>query len=127
MKHDINDRNDIRRMVDTFYDHVVDDPLIGPLFTEAARVNWEQHLPVMYAFWSTLLLKERSYAGNPMAVHAALNRKQTLRAEHFDAWVRLFHAAVDELFEGRNAEAAKTRGAQIAQLMLHRMRESETM
>lgn len=125
VKKDITDRNDIILLVDTFYEKVSRDAVIGPIFTDVAKVNWDHHLPLMYSFWSTMLLEEKSYAGNPMKIHADLNRKHPLLQYHFDGWVRIFIETVDELFAGVKAEEAKTRGSQIAELMLHKMRESE--
>ncbi len=125
MKKDITDRNDIILLVDTFYEKVARDAVIGPIFTVVANVNWEQHLPVMYSFWATMLLEEKSYAGNPMQSHAHLNRKHPLLQYHFDGWVRIFIETVDELFAGVKADEAKMRGSQIAELMHHKMRESE--
>jgi len=60
-----------------------------------------------------------------MKVHADLNARHPLLQYHFDGWVRLFVETVDELFAGTKAEDAKARGTQIAQLMHHKMRESE--
>lgn len=125
MKQDITDRNDIIHLVDTFYAKVSRDAVIGPIFTDVAKVNWDHHLPVMYSFWETQLLDGKTYAGNPMKVHADLNARYPLLQYHFDGWVRLFVETVDELFAGSKAEEAKTRGSQIAQLMHHKMRESE--
>lgn len=125
MKPDITGRNDIILLVDTFYEKVSRDAVIGPIFTDVAKVNWDRHLPVMYSFWETQLLDGKTYAGNAMKVHADLNARHPLLQYHFDGWVRLFVETVDELFAGTKAEEAKTRGSQIAQLMHHKMRESE--
>lgn len=125
MKQDLTSRTDIELFVDTFYAKVVRNTLIGPIFTDVASVEWDHHLPVMYSFWETLLLNGRSYAGNPMASHAALNKTFPLRQHHFDEWVRILRETVDELFAGPVAEQAKARGTHIAQVMHHIMRESE--
>jgi hemoglobin len=125
MKHDIIDRNDIIVLVDTFYTKVSRDAVIGPIFTDVAKVNWDHHLPVMYSFWETLLLDGKTYGGNPMKSHEALNKQHPLLKYHFDGWVRLFVETIDELFAGMKAEEAKARGSQIAELMHHKMRESE--
>ncbi|MDP1675628.1 MAG: group III truncated hemoglobin [Bacteroidota bacterium] len=125
MKNDITTRRDIEQLVNTFYDKVQRDAIIGPIFIHVAKVNWDHHLPIMYSFWAGILLEERTYVGNPMMIHEALNKKSPLLQYHFDSWVRLFYETVDELFAGRNAEYAKEQGSQIAQLMHHKMRESE--
>lgn len=125
MRADLRNREDIILLVNTFYEKVERDAIIGPIFTTVANVNWEKHLPLMYSFWCTLLLEERSYAGNPMQVHERLNTQHPLLQYHFDGWLRIFVETVDELFAGVKAEEAKSRASQIAVLMHHRMRESE--
>ena len=45
MKTDIRNRKDIELLVDTFYDKIKTDAVIGFLFTEIAQVNWETHFP----------------------------------------------------------------------------------
>lgn len=125
MKHDIRDRKDITLLVDTFYHKVKKDTAIGHIFSDIVKVDWDHHLPVMYSFWSSLLLDEHSYSGNPMATHAALNKTYPLLQRHFDVWIQLFHQTVDELFYGPKASEAKSRGLHIAQLMHHKMRISE--
>ena len=125
MKTDIQNRQDIILLVNTFYEKVARDAIIGPIFTNVANVDWDHHLPKMYSFWCTQLLDERTYAGNTMKIHEDLNAKATLMQYHFDGWVRIFVETVDELFSGVKAEEAKTRASQISALMHHRMRESE--
>ena len=125
MKKDILHHNDIVQLVNSFYDKVIKDSTIGPIFNDIAKVNWEHHLPVMYSFWSSILLDDHSYADNPMATHLALNKKHPLQQIHFDVWIRLLYETVDDLFSGEKALEAKTKGSQIAQLMHHKMRASE--
>lgn len=125
MKKDITTRQDIEQLVNIFYEKVARDAIIGPIFTQVAKVNWDHHLPLLYSFWATQLLDEQSYAGNPMKSHAELNKKHPLLQYHFDGWLRIFIETVDELFSGAKANEAKLRGTQIAQLMHHKMRESE--
>ena len=55
MKRDIETGEDIRMLVDAFYKKVVKDPLIVFVFTDIVRVNWENHLPIMYSFWENIL------------------------------------------------------------------------
>jgi len=83
MKKDIEKREDIILLVNSFYDKVKANTTIGHIFSEVSNVNWEHHLPVMYDFWGGILLDERSYSGNPMAKHIALSRQYPLTAEHF--------------------------------------------
>jgi hemoglobin len=78
----------------------------------------------MYSFWSGILLDDHAYAGNPMIKHIALDKKFPLKKEHFEVWLRLFYATVDELFKGMKAEEAKSRAAIIAQITQRKISES---
>lgn len=117
MKKDIENREDIQLMVDTFYDKVKPDPIIGHIFTDLVKVNWEKHLPVMYDFWENTLFFTGTYEGNPMELHRHLHQAIPLNAAHFNQWIKLFTLTVDELFEGKKAMLAKQRAVSIAGVM----------
>jgi hemoglobin len=114
MKHDIENSEDIKLLIDTFYTKVRGDEVIGYIFNDIAHVDWPHHLPKMYAFWEFLLLGKDSYQGNPLEAHRKLNEKVRLTEAHFDQWLKLFHQTIDELFSGKNAEEAKNRSQLIA-------------
>ncbi|SFP89361.1 group III truncated hemoglobin [Hymenobacter arizonensis] len=116
---DITSEADIRLLVDGFYAKVVDDALLGPIFNDFAHVDWPHHLPVMYDFWSSLLLGTTRYHGRPFPKHLPL----PIGADHFQRWLALFEATVDELFAGPKAEEARVRARSIATLFEHRLRE----
>jgi len=111
---DIIARKDIEILVDSFYDRVRSDALLGPRFS---HVDWSKHLPIMYNFWSSLLLGDQTYHGNPFQKHADLPLEQ----EHFTAWVKLFIEIVDENFKGEKADEIKIRAQNIAQLFQHKL------
>lgn len=121
MKNDITNKPDIELLVNTFYDKVKTNKIIGHIFNDVAKVNWEHHLPKMYSFWASLLLAEHSFSGNPMQKHIALSKLTTMSEVEFSEWLSLFIQTTDELFEGEKAEEAKTRAANIARLMLHKI------
>lgn len=111
---EITDRNDIKVLVDTFYKKVKADTLIGPVF---AHVDWPNHLPIMYKFWSSMMLGEQSYQGNPFQKHVAL----PLRSDHFHQWLKLFTETVDENFMGERADEIKIRAKTIAGVFQHKL------
>ena len=117
MKKDIENRKDIELLVNRFYDKVIADRVIGYIFNDIAKVNWEKHLPVMYDFWENTLLYSGTYTGNPMEIHNRLNKVVPLTATHFQQWLDLFNSTVDELFAGEKARLAKQRAISIATLM----------
>jgi hemoglobin len=117
MKKDIESRSDVELLVNTFYDKVKEDDVIGYIFNDVVKVNWEKHLPVMYNFWENTIFYTGSYSGNPLLTHKHLHRVAPLNPEHFQRWIKLFTATVDELFEGNRAELARQRALSIATVM----------
>jgi hemoglobin len=111
---DISKRSDVERMVVTFYERVKSDPLLAPLF---AHLDWPHHLPIMFKFWSSILLGEMSYSGSPLMKHFNLG----LSREHFERWLKIFTENIDAQFSGQVAEEAKNRARTIANLFQHKM------
>jgi hemoglobin len=101
---------DVRLLVDEFYAAIRTDDLLNPIFTDVAQVDWEEHLPKMYAFWNALLLGIPGYNGSPFPPH----RQLPVAREHFERWVALFQATVDRHFSGPGAQQAKDAAASIA-------------
>jgi hemoglobin len=114
---DIQNRKDIELLVRSFYDKVNKDSLLSPVFNQVAAVHWESHLPVMYDFWSTMLLGEKSYKGNPFLKHIPL----PVNKIHFERWLEYFIETVDEHFAGETAEEAKMRARSIAGVFLYKL------
>ena len=117
MKKDIENREDIIRMVNNFYEKVKPDKTISYFFSQVAGIDWEKHLPVMYNFWENIIFHVGGYTGNPMKHHIDLHQKSPMKKEHFNRWIELFNETVDELFEGEKAEQAKLRALSIATVM----------
>ena len=111
---DIETREDISLMVNTFYEHLQKDTELDYLFNEVAKLDWEAHLPKMYDFWETILFHKPVFKGNPMKAHMDLDNKSKLKKEHFDTWLVIFKKTIDELFVGELAELAKQRAASVA-------------
>ncbi|MCC7246222.1 MAG: group III truncated hemoglobin [Saprospiraceae bacterium] len=120
-QHDIKLSQDIKLLIDTFYEKIRADEEIGYIFNDVAKVDWAHHLPVMYAFWEFLLLDNPDgYRGNPIEKHYELHRKHPLKVSDFDRWVMIFQQTVDELFAGPVADQAKFRAFSIAETWKHK-------
>ena len=113
----LSTREDIQTLVDSFYAKVRVDELIGPVFNDVAKVDWNEHLPKLYDFWNDLLLGSDLYHGRPFPPHTVLG----LEIQHFERWLQLFTATVDEHFSGSGAERAKNAAASIAHTFASRM------
>jgi hemoglobin len=119
---DIETRADCERLVRAFYGSALQDPIIGYLFVDVARLDLEAHVPTITSFWETVLLDARSYRGGAFRPHAELHAKAGLRAGHFERWLRLWIGTVDELFAGPRADLAKAHALRVAHAFHGRLR-----
>jgi len=124
-KQDIQNADDIKHLLDTFYAKVLKDDVIGYIFTDVAQISLEIHMPVLYAFWETILFGVANYRGNPILKHIELNKKEPLTDLHFERWISLFFETIDELFEGKTADLAKEKAKAMRFLMQHKIKASE--
>jgi len=113
-KKDIETRAHIEILVNEFYKKVKSDALLAPVF---GHVDWPHHLPIMYDFWSSMLLGDRSYQGNPLQKHLPLQIDNT----HFERWLLHFKATVDSNFVGTKADETKMRVESIAAIFQFKM------
>jgi hemoglobin len=114
---DITTIDDIKLLVDTFYTKIRENDLLGPIFNGVIQDRWPEHLEKMYGFWQTILLEEHTYYGSPFPPHAHLPVEQL----HFDTWLELWHATVDDHFSGEKAIEAKWRGDKMAVTFLSKI------
>jgi len=117
MRSDITNRTDIEILINAFYTKAKSDDLIGDFFATEMAIDWEKHLPLMYAFWDNALFFSGGYSGGMMAVHRHVHERKTMNPAHFERWTDLFRQTVDEHFEGETAKRAKQQAMSMA-LML---------
>jgi hemoglobin len=117
-QHDILDLNDVKLLVNTFYNQMRQHEILGPVFNERIADRWPEHLEKMYRFWQTVLLEEHTYFGTPFPPHAKL----PVTSLHFEKWLELFHKTVNTLFMGKKAEEAKWRGSRMAEMFEWKIR-----
>lgn len=110
---DIRTNDDVKLLVDTFYARAQKDELIGPIFERFIN-DWDVHHVKLYQFWRTVILKQAAYRAKPVQMHF----KMDLTKEHFDHWLVIWNATVDDLFAGENADVAKYRGQKMSDAFL---------
>jgi hemoglobin len=100
----------IERLVRSFYAHIREDAVLGPIF--AARItDWEPHLKRMCAFWSSVVLLTGRYSGQPMRAHHPL----PVDATHFDRWLALFEETARQVCPPAAADHFILRAKRIAE------------
>lgn len=99
---DISSKDDITKLVLTFYEKVNKDHELSPFFKD---LDFEVHMPKMIHFWSFALLNEPGYTTNVVEKHVHMPLKEV----HFERWLNLFNETIDEHFSGEIASQAKQR------------------
>lgn len=116
-REDIQNLEDIKILVNEFYDSIRKDELLGPIFNSIIKNRWSEHLEKMYRFWQTVLLEEHTYYGSPFPPHAQM----PIEKLHFDQWIKLFSNTVDNYFQGEKADKAKWQGSRMANMFLFKI------
>lgn len=105
----------IALLVDSFYDRVRADAMLGPIFNTRIS-DWPKHLQQMKHFWASVLHASGTFSGNPMAKHIAIAK---IEEAEFRRWLTLFDetlAAIEPHPEASAMVAARAR--QIADSLL---------
>ncbi|WLD22711.1 group III truncated hemoglobin [Flavobacterium dauae] len=108
MKHDVENRDDLEKLVRTFYDKVRKDGEIGPIFNSIIT-DWESHLQKITDFWEQHIFGVHKYKGNPIETHNKVDAKtnHNVTAHNFGTWLFYWMQTLDELFDGPNKEVLK--------------------
>jgi hemoglobin len=68
-----------------------------------------------------VLFRSGQYRANALAPHLRLHRKAHLTPAHFERWLTLWRATVDERHAGAKADLAKLQATRIAGAMSRRI------
>jgi hemoglobin len=121
-KPDLDTRERIECFVDRFYERLLADEQLAPIFVDVAEIDLAVHLPHIKDYWCKLLLGEKGYSRHTMNIHRQLHGKRALRPDDFERWLAFFVATVDDHFAGERAERAKQIAAAIAANMQKSLR-----
>ena len=83
----------ISNLVETFYARVRTHDRLGPVFASVIK-DWDEHLPKMKAFWSSVAMSTGRYSGKPVPAHQKLS---DVAREDFAIWLDLFEQTVRDL------------------------------
>lgn len=113
---DIESKEDIQLLVDTFYDGVLNDPLMRPVFEESLP-HWEHHKSRVINFWDNWIFQTGAYDGGMMWKHMDRHAKHPMTRERFEHWLAHWKFTIDELFHGKNADFAKAKAIEIGNVL----------
>ena len=122
---DITQWDDIKTLIEAFYDKILRDPVLAPVFVDVAGDNLEHHIDMICDFWDTALFQSGRYKGAMLQAHIRLNNKMRLTDEHFDLWLQYFQESVNELYYGDNAELIKSKARTLSTIMRVKLDEIE--
>lgn len=111
---DLEDLEDVEVLVRRFYQAVIPDPTLGPIF-EAMEVDWSVHIPKLVDFWALRLFGRPGYQGNAAGAHLPVLDRVGFGDAEMARWLELWHETVDERYVGPVAERAKERARMAAQ------------
>lgn len=102
-----------RRLLWDFYSRVVQDDLLGPVFTKQVgpfpRGGWPVHMVRIESFWRAVLGGESNYTGQPGQAHIGLG----ISAAHFDRWLALWQQTLGEHLNEQQAAELYGRAARM--------------
>lgn len=113
----IDNREDISKLVHTFYAKIRNNELLGPIFnSHISEEQWSEHLKKLTDFWETNLFGIAKFKGNPSAKHINVDKNMNYSIEqtHFGVWLQLWFETIDQLFEGELAFKAKQSARKMA-------------
>ncbi len=112
---DIQNREDVALLVNTFYTKVRANDELGPIFNTAIK-DWDSHLIHLTNFWESQLFRKNVFSGNPLKKHVEVdkNNNNQITNDLFGLWLQFWLGTIDELFEGQLANLAKDRARNIA-------------
>ena len=81
-------------MVEEFYARIRNDEVLGPVFENQIKDNWDKHLLTMKRFWASVALNAGMYSGKPMAAHSNVTG---IEADQFPRWLALFETTLKDI------------------------------
>ena len=109
-------KENINKLVVTFYTKVLKDEKISPFFIEKLGADmkseiWQKHITLLTNFWFTISFGRGEYNGSPFAPHMQISG---LDRESFERWLKLFFEALDKIYVEDIAIKFKERASIIA-------------
>jgi hemoglobin len=121
---DIKDREDLFKLINSFYAVAKEDALIGHFFSEVIPLDWNHHIPKIVDFWEHILFNTGKYRDNVMQKHIDLDKLSRVEESHFNQWQKIWNNTLNDLFEGPNKDELIKRAEMMKQLMIFKIGKS---
>jgi hemoglobin len=127
MKKQIENREDLSLLVNTFYTKIRADTEIGFYFNNMIT-DWAEHLEKLTDFWETNLFGGKKYKGDPIAAHNKVDTHSNhqITSHEFGIWLNLWFETLDELFEGEQVSILKRRARKMSTFLYLNMFENRS-
>jgi hemoglobin len=112
------ERAEMLAFIRSFYQEVLKDELIGPIFQRvvgSAEQQWGGHYETMADFWLAVVFDGPAFRGNPMIKHAAI---ADIAPEHFARWLEIFERIACSFWPAPAASVFLLRARQIAPALI---------
>ncbi|MEP5567611.1 MAG: group III truncated hemoglobin [Halioglobus sp.] len=120
---DLDTRENVELFVDRFYEQVLNDEQLAPIFLDVAQIDLNTHLPHIKNYWCKLVLNDNAYHRHTMNIHRQLNAQRTLVPTDFERWLNLFCQTLDDSFTGPHSDKARRIAGAIAANMQRALTE----
>ncbi len=113
----IENRDDIKSIVQTFYTTIKSNDLLGPIFTSAIpEGEWDSHIEKLTDFWDSAVFGSMTFRGNPARTHVNLDKsnKHAITQKHFAVWLENWIQTIDTSWSGSKAEEMKMRARKMS-------------
>lgn len=110
-------KENLNKLVISFYTRVFKDDLVGPIFIDILGKNlkeekWPAHIELLTNFWASLALGEKNYNSSPFAPH--IEFKERLSVKAFERWLKLFSETLNTIFHPQIADQFLAKSKTIA-------------
>ena len=116
---DLDTPTHIDMFVHSFYNKLLNDELMAPVFLTHANIDILAHLPTISLYWQKMLWGDRQYDNHTMNIHRSVHANHPFEAQHFHRWFYYFEQTAAESFSGTFTD----RALDIAQKVITNMKK----
>ncbi|OUS32143.1 hypothetical protein A9Q99_01690 [Gammaproteobacteria bacterium 45_16_T64] len=97
---DLDTVKNIDAFVHSFYQKLLDDEVMSPLFLKHAAIDVTEHLPTISLYWQKMLWGDTQYNNHMMSMHRKIDAKHTFNEQHYQRWLDYFKQTASESYDG---------------------------